>query len=334
MMPIARGWEELPTDLFMHLCSKLDLQHVFGILPQLCQQFNDILSAHSVAFDHLELHGPSYKLMLKLMEEVSACKSLDLLILVRNFDVEDILSNFLHKLSRTMKSFKVAIECSVDQKFTTTFINSSRLQRLEINVLGELKWEWSLHTVRPSIREVKFSQSELEFDVCAIFKAFPNLKRFVYESNRKFRMVEDIRGDESGIIPDKLTYYQSVHRLPPFKVLGTIEHMVLVYGSNNFSQLLHYLRKMKKLQILDFELIQCQPDLTVAEAEQLVKLLVQELATMSNLTAVKLSVQCCNSWGWYSETEMPYDSLVIEMFENFASRVKHITYKGNVIRLA
>jgi hypothetical protein len=90
---------------------------------------------------------------------------------------------------------------------------------------------------------------------------------------------------------------------------------------------------MKKLQILDLEVIQSEINLTVGEVGQLIKLLLLELATRPNLITVNLSVQCCDNWSQFSESEMPYDAMIIEIFESFESHVKKIIYKGNVIRL-
>jgi hypothetical protein len=87
---------------------------------------------HTIAFDELRLdHPPSLRVLKKLTDEVSSCKSLDLSV----YDLDDEKSRALAELLDKFKGTLVELKCDVDnesdQKEVISFLNDCKtLKRL------------------------------------------------------------------------------------------------------------------------------------------------------------------------------------------------------------
>jgi hypothetical protein len=102
VVPQPKWWDEWPLLPFMKIFSHLDYEHVIGKLPLVCQHFNQLLSKNAVAFEKLVLRFPTAQQLIKLKEEVSICKSLDLSVMDQlDDDTTLILSKLLDKFKHS-----------------------------------------------------------------------------------------------------------------------------------------------------------------------------------------------------------------------------------------
>jgi hypothetical protein len=112
-------------------------------------------------------------------------------------------------------------------------------------------WDWSLHTVNPSVTKLVLNHNSPQPNVTQIFYTFPALKS-LSEINQS-----RLNNDRDGVVVNlnhaaRIEFFESRH-LPPVQFLRSVKHMVLhSHESTTIDRLIRFEPQLTALRKLDF----------------------------------------------------------------------------------
>jgi hypothetical protein len=329
-VPQPKWWDELPLLPFLKICNYLEYKQVFSCMPRVCKHFNNLLTGYEVELEEICLWQPSEKLLSKLKDKVSVCKSLE----IDDFSSSSGISKFLSKFEHSVVELNCVTFNEEEAKVITSFVNgctslrSLSVQR-EIWGLSPTDYDWSLHTVCATLEELDFAYSYAPTqNATMIFFKFPQLKRLtlpsggfpVNESNN--HSVIDIQNIA------RIEYYESDDLPPRVEFVCEVKEMVLYCRSHHvISMLIRYLPQLNALEKLHFDYnsidyTQQHQHLPDEMEQYLVQLIQAVSANPTSLAKLKISAR----------NGKDYDLGILKLLARLPRRITFVEYKGLKLR--
>jgi hypothetical protein len=352
-VPQPKWWDELPLVPFMHICSYLNYKQVFGRLTRVCKHFNQLLSENEVKFYKLRLCDPSPRKIYKLMDRISGCNSLHLILgrqLVGMYmsDRIEALGELLEKFKKSVVKVKVMEkeDSSFDRIAITSFLNGcERLQFLDISSADD--WDWSSHTVCPTVQMLIYRVRDRDIadedpnTVTKIFYVFPGLKslRFLDVNDGREGYAVDSKEDEFIFVsgPEKLAmieHYVASNLAPPVQCFWAVKHVRLsCHYFETLEKLVRYINdygSFRALQTFTLRLHSVEPFDSGPEAENGVGQCLERLIEALPNTLVELNIFADPNGNYSAGND--YDLRIMKLLGDLPATVQSIEYFGFTIR--
>jgi hypothetical protein len=244
-------------------------------------------------------------------------------------DATDAMSKFLDKFKHAVIKFKCYVADPGDQQVITSFLNKCEI--LRFLSIGCKSWDWSLHTVCPTVHNLDFDRDSSETDITKLFFVFPGLKMFT-EINESW---EDMDSDaDDGTVETTsnnmamIEYFHSQNLVPPVQCLQAVKHVKLeCHMFETLAKLVRYMPNLKALRELEltlsFDAVYDDPD---GQVGQCLKQLIDNLP--KSLVELNITSDYC----YDEDVGCPYDLRIIKLLDRLPKTVRFIEYKLFTVR--